>query len=365
MQYPQVVDNGAIANTRSGQYGDPRTVRDDVVVDGRIITAENFDAARAFGSTIAAKVLAAAQPTTPPPPPPVNHAPTLALAAVAIPENSPLGTPAGQANGSDPDAGQTLSYAIVDGNAIGAFAINATTGVISVANSAALDFETTPNFTLTVQVTDNGSPALAAVASVTVQLLDVPEPAWPPVSISGSDLLVQGTPGDDTIYLWTGATGQFFASLNGRSFGPFTLPVGGRAVVRAGAGNDRVFATDSRRSVTIYGEAGHDQITGGWAGDLLDGGDGMDRILGMQGNDLIRGGAGNDNLDGREGDDIVLGDDGDDYVAGFTGRDLLVGGLGNDYLVGAATEDRFVQERTADDCSDAALLALLAEWTLR
>jgi hypothetical protein len=36
-----------------------------------------------------------------------------------------------------------------------------------------LDFETTPTFALTVQVTDNGSPALSASATVTVHLNDV------------------------------------------------------------------------------------------------------------------------------------------------------------------------------------------------
>ena len=40
-QYDQVLDNGGRANTVSGQYGDPGTVADDVVVDGRIITAES------------------------------------------------------------------------------------------------------------------------------------------------------------------------------------------------------------------------------------------------------------------------------------------------------------------------------------
>lgn len=57
-QYEQVVANGAIANRVSGQYGNPRTVADDVVVDGRIITAENYDAAVAFGKVLAAEVIA-------------------------------------------------------------------------------------------------------------------------------------------------------------------------------------------------------------------------------------------------------------------------------------------------------------------
>ena len=60
---------------------------------------------------------------------------------------------------SDPDAGDTLTYAITGGNTGGAFTINPSTGEITVNNSAALDFETTPSFNLTVAVTDSGTPA--------------------------------------------------------------------------------------------------------------------------------------------------------------------------------------------------------------
>ncbi|MCA9096483.1 MAG: hypothetical protein KDA68_23550, partial [Planctomycetaceae bacterium] len=69
-QYEQAIANGAIANLTSGEYGDPTTVRDDVVVDGRIITAENYDAALAFGHRIGVEVYAAAgiEPPVPVPP---------------------------------------------------------------------------------------------------------------------------------------------------------------------------------------------------------------------------------------------------------------------------------------------------------
>jgi putative intracellular protease/amidase len=58
-QYEQAVVNGAIPNRFSGQYGDPSTAADDVVVDGRIITAENYDSAFQFGRVLASEVLAA------------------------------------------------------------------------------------------------------------------------------------------------------------------------------------------------------------------------------------------------------------------------------------------------------------------
>lgn len=57
-QYDQVIDNGGIASPISGNIGNPSTAADDVVVDGRIITAENFDSATLFGTVIAQTVLA-------------------------------------------------------------------------------------------------------------------------------------------------------------------------------------------------------------------------------------------------------------------------------------------------------------------
>lgn len=63
-QRDQVVANGGLANTVSGAVGNPTTTADDVVVDGRIITAENFDTSTQFGLRIADEVIA----LLPPPP---------------------------------------------------------------------------------------------------------------------------------------------------------------------------------------------------------------------------------------------------------------------------------------------------------
>lgn len=65
-QYEQVKDNGGLVAPVSGQYGDPTTVADDVVVDGRIITGENYDSARHFGGVIARAVLGDAAAAAPP-----------------------------------------------------------------------------------------------------------------------------------------------------------------------------------------------------------------------------------------------------------------------------------------------------------
>ena len=57
------------------------------------------------------------------------------------------------------------------GNTGGAFAINATDGQITVANKAALDYETTPSFALTVEVEDSYGETDDAV--VTIDLHDL------------------------------------------------------------------------------------------------------------------------------------------------------------------------------------------------
>ncbi len=109
---------------------------------------------------------------------PVNDAPTLAAATLSLPENSPNGTSVGTIVGADAD-GDALTYAIVAGNTGGAFAIDPASGVIIVANAAALDFETRPSFALAVRATDAGG--LSAQAIVTVNLTDVNE--VPPIAI--------------------------------------------------------------------------------------------------------------------------------------------------------------------------------------
>jgi VCBS repeat-containing protein len=90
-------------------------------------------------------------------------------------ESSALGTVVGTVAASDVDAGQSLSYAITAGNTGGTFAIDASTGEITVATPAALNFETTPTFNLTVQVTDDGTPSLSDTATVTINLNDLDE----------------------------------------------------------------------------------------------------------------------------------------------------------------------------------------------
>lgn len=87
-------------------------------------------------------------------------------------ENSAAGTVVGTIVATD---AQTLTYTVVSGNELGAFAVNSATGVITVADASKLDFETTPTFNLVVRVTDAVTPALSSSANVAIRLTNVNE----------------------------------------------------------------------------------------------------------------------------------------------------------------------------------------------
>jgi len=98
----------------------------------------------------------------------VNEAPVAVGATLSIAENegaSALGT----VSASDAD-GDTLTYSITAGNSGGEFAINSSTGALS--TTGALNFETTPQYVLTVQVSDS---VLTDTATITVDVTNVNE----------------------------------------------------------------------------------------------------------------------------------------------------------------------------------------------
>lgn len=91
-------------------------------------------------------------------------------------ENPSEGQIVGTVAASDPDStapNNRLTYSIAGGNTGGAFAIDAATGLISVNEPTAVDFETSPQFNLQIRVADGGDPTLSAVSTVVVTLNDV------------------------------------------------------------------------------------------------------------------------------------------------------------------------------------------------
>ena len=86
----------------------------------------------------------------------VNETPTdLSLSANSVAENAANGTVVGIVTGTDPDTGDTQSYSLTN-TAGGRFAINASTGEITVADGTLLDYESATSHSVTVRVTDAG-----------------------------------------------------------------------------------------------------------------------------------------------------------------------------------------------------------------
>lgn len=97
--------------------------------------------------------------------------------------------------------------------------------------------------------------------------------------------------------------------------------------------------------------------------DKLTGNALANKIQGLSGNDILLGAGGNDTIEGNDGDDIILGGVGLDKLYGGNGRDLLIGGAQADLLYGNAGDDILIGGTTTHDGNEAALLALMAEWT--
>ncbi|WP_202391016.1 VCBS domain-containing protein, partial [Erythrobacter ramosus] len=94
---------------------------------------------------------------------PVITSPTTGL----VSENAPNTTVVYDANATDVDAGDVLSYSI-SGVDAAAFNINAATGEVRL--NAPANFERKTSYSITVTATDNGTPALSATRAVTISV---------------------------------------------------------------------------------------------------------------------------------------------------------------------------------------------------
>ncbi|WP_421896530.1 cadherin domain-containing protein [Marinoscillum sp.] len=101
----------------------------------------------------------------------VNEAPAMEPYSFSIDENVATGTLVGTLVATDPE-GDDISFQIVSGNESGAFALDPSSGVLSVNDSAAFDYESATQFVLQVGVADLNN---SSVQSVTVDLNDVNE----------------------------------------------------------------------------------------------------------------------------------------------------------------------------------------------
>ena len=144
-----------------------------------------------------------------------NHSPVFApTSTVSLAEDVSTGTTVATISATD-DESETITYSITAGNTGNAFTINSSTGAITTA--AALDYETTTSYTLTVTATD--SFGNVSTTTQTVNVTDVNE------VISSNDPSAWVTAGDGSAgaykqtiaYAGPGADGQGFITELGHT----------------------------------------------------------------------------------------------------------------------------------------------------
>lgn len=116
-----------------------------------------------------------------------NSAPVIQDQQFNLDENSAVATQVGQVLATDAEQ-DSLRFSIVNGNDAGAFDIDTNSGMLQVADTAPLDYETTPVFALTVRVADAEK---SSDAVITIHMNDLNEsvssdPALPIVAANAT-----------------------------------------------------------------------------------------------------------------------------------------------------------------------------------
>ena len=98
-----------------------------------------------------------------------EFAPTLDPAAFALRPDAPNGTIVGQLTGTDFDGDDQLSFSLAPGSA---FAVDPSTGIVTLIDHSLLDFVTTPRITVPATVTDQGGLVGNGWMVITPQVVD-------------------------------------------------------------------------------------------------------------------------------------------------------------------------------------------------
>lgn len=121
-----------------------------------------------------------------------------------------------------------------------------------------------------------------------------------------------------------------------------------RLTVNGLGGNDTMTADPglaALTALTLRGDQGTDEITGGDGADRIFGGDGVDTLVGGAGRDELFGDRGNDGVSGGAGDDTLVWDNGDgsdrnDGEDGFDTIEVNGAAAGDVFTVAPAVEGR-------------------------
>jgi Ca2+-binding RTX toxin-like protein len=248
----------------------------------------------------------------------------------SIPEFVGPGVSVGILGGVDPDI-DTLTYALVN-DAGGRFAIEATSGRVTVASSWLLNFETAASHVIRVRVTD--PVGLSFEKDFTITITDVAEGPDSLGLMSGG--VVAENAANGTVVAQLVGTDPDIGSVLRYSLvddagGRFAIgPESGLVTVANGAALDFEASANHAIIARVTDANGYrfDQsftiaLTDVLEYNIIDGTSANNRLTGTGGADLIRGLAGNDTLLGNAGDDILIGGAGADKMTGGDGRDVF------------------------------------------
>lgn len=337
--------------------------------------------------------------------------------ANTVEEGAANGTPVGiTASSIDPN-GPEVTYILTD-DAEGRFAIDAVTGMVTVANGALLDGPR--SHTVTIQAADGAGGTSLADFTIFINnvapILSLLSNSSPDCGMAGEGQAVtisgtftdMGTQDTHTASIDWGDGNVTSATISesggsGSLSGTHAYTAGGIYTVTVTLTDDDT-GTDVKTTTTVVAGVGvvgdtlyvigtedADHVTINEAGsvyrvhaDFLTTGSfrdvpvvGVSRIIVQvcDGDDLvvisggislpalIDGGEGSDKINGGGGPTVIVGGAGDDDINGGSSRDLLIGGLGADRIVGNAGEDLIIAGTTDSDALYAALLSLLDEWS--
>ncbi|RXT45864.1 hypothetical protein B5V01_13620, partial [Mesorhizobium erdmanii] len=253
----------------------------------------------------------------------VNEAPTAPTdtnsASNFVAANAANGTVIGvTANSTDPDVGDTVAYSFTS-NPNNLFAINSTTGDVSVADGQNLN---AGSYTIGVQATDNhglagsSSNFTVAVAGIsasltTTQLAGLETGNQLNKNLPLGTFKIVGDPDASHTYTYALAVGGDNNQFSVDS-GTGVLSVGGSNVGTNQTYNVTVIATSGGVSLSVPVHI----IVGDTGNNTLSATNGINLFYGLNNSDVITGGSGFDGIIAGAGTDTLIGNGGGDFLAG-------------------------------------------------
>ncbi len=186
-------------------------------------------------------------------------------------------------------------------------------------------------YTISVVILDMGGASASVQSKATISIAAIQDD---PLNPGKKVLVIGGSTNDDRISI-----------DRGRRSGTIEVTIDGK-----GKGHSDWTSTfsGSFSRIIVYGQAGDDDI------------EVADKISTSA---WLYGGDGNDKLSGGSGPNVLLGGAGRDKLIGGSKRDLMIGGTGRDKVVGNAGDDILIGGTTSFDAWEAALYAIMSEWT--